>query len=623
MVGPFKRPTSGGNLEARIAALSARGARNAPDGIPEPAIPEDAVNGAAVNGTSAVNGAVSDAVAASNGAAAAGPAVASDILARPPAELPAAAPEPAVSPSGAEESPESAERDALAALCDQVVAQLSLEIPPEIRNSFGRREWAKIVEVAVQTQLARNAIEIGSLQQRDLVTAIMQKLRNQAPPQSTELRGDANARREAADPGGSRRRAVVETAKLQIQPLVLEHMDVAAAATMPRAAFEGQLTSWVRDLLNETKIQLNYVEQRELVDSLIADMLGLGPLEPLLADETVTDIMVNGPKQVYVERRGKLELTEVQFRDDQHVMNVATKIVTRIGRRVDESQPLVDARLADGSRVNIIIPPLAIDGPSISIRKFSKKSITLDIMAQQGNISPAMAILLKIAARSRLNILISGGTGSGKTTLLNALSRMIDAAERTVTIEDAAELQLQQPHVVRLETRPPNIEGTGEITMRDLVRNALRMRPDRIILGEIRGAEALDVLQAMNTGHDGSMSTIHANRPREALTRLENMVGMTGINLPARAVRTQIASAVNLIVQISRMRDGMRRVVQITEVVGMEGDVITTQDLFTFQFQGETTDGKLRGVFKSAGVRPNFLPRAEYFGLDRALLEVI
>ncbi len=620
MVGPFKRSSPAGSLEARIAALSARGARPAADGAPEPTAPEEAVNGTALGeGGAALNGAtVPDQVVIANGAAA------------PPASDPRArllpepvAPEPAA--SGAEEASEAVEDDALAALRDQVTAQLSLEIPPEIRKSFGRREWAKIVEAAVQTQLARSEIEIGAMQQRDLVTAIMQRLRSQAPPQSAESRDDSPTRREPGDAGSGRRpnRTIVETAKLQIQPLVLEHMDVAAAATMPRAAFEGQLTSWVKDLLNETKIQLNYVEQRELVDSLIADMLGLGPLEPLIEDETVTDIMVNGAKQVYVERRGKLELTDVSFRDDQHVMNVATKIVTRIGRRIDESRPLVDARLADGSRVNIIIPPLAIDGPSISIRKFSKKSITLDIMAQQGNISPAMAILLKIAARSRLNILISGGTGSGKTTLLNALSRMIDAVERTVTIEDAAELQLQQPHVVRLETRPPNIEGTGEITMRELVRNALRMRPDRIILGEIRGAEALDVLQAMNTGHDGSMSTIHANRPREALTRLENMVGMTGINLPARAVRTQIAAAVNLIVQISRMRDGMRRIVQVTEIVGMEGDVITTQDLFTFQFQGETTDGKLRGVFKSAGVRPYFLPRAEYYGLDRALLEVI
>ncbi|HTE98746.1 MAG TPA: CpaF family protein, partial [Bradyrhizobium sp.] len=376
-------------------------------------------------------------------------------------------------------------------------------------------------------------------------------------------------------------------------------------------------------LLAETKIQLNFVEQRELVDSLIADMLGLGPLEPLIADETVNDIMVNGPKQVYVERRGKLELTDVQFRDDAHLMNVATKIVTRVGRRIDEARPLVDARLPDGSRVNIIIPPLALDGASISIRKFSKKSITLDTMAAGASISPAMATVLKIAARTRLNILISGGTGSGKTTLLNALSRMIDSTERTVTIEDAAELQLQQPHVVRLETRTANLEGTGEITMRDLLKNALRMRPDRIIIGECRGEEALDMLQAMNTGHDGSMSTIHANTPREALTRLENMIGMAGINLPSRAVRTQIASAIHMICQVNRMRDGHRRITHIIEVVGMEGDIITTQELFTYQFQGEGSDGKLRGSFASSGIRPAFLPRAEYFGLDRALLEVI
>ncbi|MBV8653089.1 MAG: CpaF family protein, partial [Alphaproteobacteria bacterium] len=356
---------------------------------------------------------------------------------------------------------------------------------------------------------------------------------------------------------------------------------------------------------------------------LIADMLGLGPLEPLIEDETVSDIMVNGAHQVYVERRGKLELTGVKFRDDDHVMNVATKIVTRIGRRIDESTPLVDARLADGSRVNIIIPPLAIDGPSVSIRKFSKKSITLDIMGKQNNMSLAMVQVLKIAARARLNILISGGTGSGKTTLLNAMSQMIDTEERIVTIEDAAELQLQQPHVVRLETRPPNLEGKGEITMRDLLKNALRMRPDRIIVGEIRGAEAMDMLQAMNTGHDGSLGTIHANRPREALTRLENMIGMTGINLPSKAVRTQIAAAVNMIVQVSRMRDGVRRITHVMEIVGMEGDVITTQDLFNYKFEGEQADGKLAGSFISAGLRPHFTPRAEYYGLDRALLEAI
>jgi pilus assembly protein CpaF len=333
--------------------------------------------------------------------------------------------------------------------------------------------------------------------------------------------------------------------------------------------------------------------------------------------------MVNGAKQVYVERRGKLELTDAVFRDNAHVMSIATRIVSAIGRRIDESTPLVDARLPDGSRVNIIIPPLAIDGPSISIRKFSKKTIDLDVMARQHNISRAMATVLKIASRCRLNILISGGTGSGKTTLLNALSQMIDTDERIVTIEDAAELQLQQPHVVRLETRPPSLEGRGEITMRDLVKNALRMRPDRIILGEIRGAEAIDMLQAMNTGHDGSLGTIHANRPREALTRLENMVGMSGINLPSRAVRTQIAAAVHMILQVSRMRDGVRRVTSITEVVGMEGEVITTQELFSYKFEGTGADGMLKGSFVSAGLRPHFTPRAEYFGLDRLLLEAV
>jgi pilus assembly protein CpaF len=333
--------------------------------------------------------------------------------------------------------------------------------------------------------------------------------------------------------------------------------------------------------------------------------------------------MVNGAKQVYVERRGKLELTGVAFRDNAHVMSIATRIVTQVGRRIDESTPLVDARLQDGSRVNIITPPLALDGPTISIRKFSKKGITLDVMSRQKNISAAMATVLKIAARSRLNILISGGTGSGKTTLLNAMSQMIDPGERIVTIEDAAELQLQQPHVVRLETRPSNLEGKGEISIRDLVKNALRMRPDRIILGEIRGAEAMDMLQAMNTGHDGSLSTVHANRPREALTRLENMVGIGGVNLPSRAIRQQIAAAVNLIVQISRMRDGIRRVVSVTEIVGMEGDVITTQDLFTYQYEGQLNDGSLKGSFVSSGLRPHFMTRAEYFGLDRALLEAV
>ncbi len=419
------------------------------------------------------------------------------------------------------------------------------------------------------------------------------------------------------------RNASIADAVPRIYPLAIQRIDTEVAAKLERDELARQLTDVVSEIIVELKLQLNHAEQKKLVTLLLDDMLGLGPIEPLLADESVTDIMVNGPKRVYVERKGKLELTDISFRDNAHVMGVATRIVTLVGRRVDESNPLVDARLLDGSRVNIIVPPLAIDGPTISIRKYSKKSITLDIMARQLNISPQMAAVLKIAARSRLNILISGGTGSGKTTLLNAMSQMIDTTERIVTIEDAAELQLQQPHVVRLETRPANLEGRGEISMRDLLKNALRMRPDRIILGEIRSAEALDMLQAMNTGHDGSLSTIHANRPREALTRLENLVGMAGVQLPPKAVRQQIAAAVHLVLQISRMRDGIRRVTQVTEIVGMEGDVITTQDLFNFQYEGETPDGKLKGTFVSAGLRPHFITRAEYYGLDKALLEAI
>jgi pilus assembly protein CpaF len=528
---------------------------------------------------------------------------------RPRPTLPAQpeAPTPAPTPDAAS-SLDAKLADARA----QLAARLGAEIRPERRSLLSRGELAKLVDAAVQAYFVRNSVNADPLARRDLVTSILQELLS---PGTTDPDAVGNRR--------SPHRALVESAKAQIQPLVLEHMDVAAAAEMPRPAFEAQLTGWVKELLAETKIQLNFAEQRELVESLIADMLGLGPLEPLMSDETITDIMVNGPRQVYIERKGKLELADIHFRDDQHVMNVATKIVTRVGRRIDEAKPLVDARLEDGSRVNIIIPPLALDGPSISIRKFSKKTITLDIMAQTGSISAPMATVLKIAARCRLNILISGGTGSGKTTLLNAMSRMIDPAERTVTIEDAAELQLQQPHVVRLETRPPNLEGSGEITMRDLLKNALRMRPDRIIIGECRGEEALDMLQAMNTGHDGSMSTIHANNPREALTRLENMISMGAYNLPSKAMRTQIASAVHLICQVNRMRDGARRVTHIVEVVGMEGDVITTQELFSYQFQGETGEGRLRGSFVPSGIRPAFLPRAEYFGLDRALLEAI
>jgi pilus assembly protein CpaF len=438
------------------------------------------------------------------------------------------------------------------------------------------------------------------------------------PWQSTPPKSDA-----AEKSASGLSRSKVEQARRAVQPLVMGRIDLAAAVSLPRKELVRQLEGVVGELLGEHRIQLNRPEQADLVYQIVNDMMGLGPLEPLLEDDAITDIMINGPKQVYIEKKGKLDLTGVTFEDNAHLLNICNRIVSRVGRRVDEASPICDARLLDGSRVNIIIPPLAIDGPSVSIRKFGKRQIGFDQMVQQGNISPAMATVLRVAARCRLNLVVSGGTGSGKTTLLNALSGMIDNGERVVTIEDAAELRMQQPHVVRLETRPANLEGNGEVDMRALVKNALRMRPDRIILGEVRGPEAIDLLQAMNTGHDGSMGTLHANRPREALTRLENMVTMGASNLPPKAIRSQIAGSLQLIVQISRMRDGVRRITHITEVIGMEGEVVITQDLFTYEFKGEATDGGLSGTFKSSGLRPHFLPRAAYYGLDKVLMEAV
>ncbi len=520
----------------------------------------------------------------------------------------------------------------LQAALERVLPAARERFDPVVAARQARRDLASDVEYLLAEVLDTDFERMERKETRDLITMVINAiLEDHTAETSSEESSDAaplqppvsDTPTEVVGSKEDQKNAIVEEAKEHIQPILVERIDVTAASQLPRGELARQVGELVGDILVEEKIRLNLIEQRDLITMLLNDMLGLGPLEPLLSDEAITDILVNGPKQIYVEKKGKLTLTDVTFRDNAHVMSIATRIVTRVGRRIDESQPLVDARLEDGSRVNVIAPPLAIDGTSISIRKFSKMKITLDKMAEQGNVSPSLCQVLKIASAARLNILISGGTGSGKTTLLNALSQMIDHGERIVTIEDAAELQLQQPHVVRLETRPANLEGEGEITMRDLVKNSLRMRPDRIILGEMRGSEAIDVLQAMNTGHDGSMCTIHANRPREALTRLENMVGMAGINLPSKAIRTQIASAVQMIVQVSRMRDGMRRVTSVMEVVGMEGDVITTQDLFNYEFQGENTDGILVGEYKSSGLRPAFTPRAEYFGLDRALLEAM
>jgi pilus assembly protein CpaF len=395
-------------------------------------------------------------------------------------------------------------------------------------------------------------------------------------------------------------------------------MDPVAVASTPPDRLELEVERLIAEIATERRIQLNGREQRSLASDLVHDMLGLGPLEILLEDDTIADIMVNGPNRVFIERLGKVVPSSAKFRDTAHLSSICQRIAAAVGRRIDESSPMVDARLKDGSRVNIVFPPLALDGPYLSIRKFGRKAIDFNKLVEFGALTNQVARILEIAGRSRLNVIISGGTGSGKTTLLNAMSRMIDPAERVVTVEDAAELQLQQPHVVRLETRPPSLEGRGEITQRDLVRNALRMRPDRIIIGEVRSGEAFDMLQAMNTGHDGSMSTVHANTTRDALTRIENMVQMGNMGLPSRAIRTQIVGAVHMIVQVERQRDGGRRVIQVTEVCGMEGEVVILNDIFQWEMEGEGPDGRLRGRYKVSRARPNFLTRLSYFGLERA-----
>lgn len=401
-----------------------------------------------------------------------------------------------------------------------------------------------------------------------------------------------------------------------VREALFQRINVSAAVLGGREVMARQLRPVVGEIVVQKRLRLSRLEQDQLVERLLDDMFGLGPIEPLLTDPTINDILINGPKQVYVERAGKLVLTDVTFTDNDQLVNVAQRIAASVGRRVDEASPLVDARLADGSRVNIVVPPLALNGACVSIRKFARHRIGFQQMVESRNLSLGMARLLEIAGRIRLNVIISGGTGSGKTTLLNAMSGTIAHDQRVVTIEDAAELQLQQPHVVRLETRPASLEGTGMIDQRQLVVNALRMRPDRIILGETRGPEAFDVLQAMNTGHDGSMTTVHANTARDALIRIENMVISGQPNLPIRFVRAQIVSAVHLIVQVARMRDGVRRVTQIVEVAGVEGDVVVTQDLYRFVADGGGPNEPIRGRFVSSGLRPLFVERAREYGLE-------
>ncbi|WP_371396120.1 CpaF family protein [Fretibacter rubidus] len=412
--------------------------------------------------------------------------------------------------------------------------------------------------------------------------------------------------------------------KATIFNALFETIDVSALAGMQSDKAREEIRTIVDEIIAIRNVRLSVAEQNQLITEICDDILGYGPLEPLLARDDIADIMVNGAKHVFIETNGKMEKTNIRFRDNQQLMNICQRIVSQVGRRVDEASPICDARLLDGSRVNVIAPPLAIDGPALTIRKFKKDSLRLEDLVNFKSISPAGAKVLEIIGACQCNIVISGGTGSGKTTLLNCLTSFIHPDERIVTCEDSAELQLQQPHVVRLETRPPNLEGKGKITMTDLVKNCLRMRPERIIVGEVRGPEAFDLLQAMNTGHDGSMGTLHANSPREALSRLESMITMGGFSLPAKTIREMITGSVDIIVQAARLRDGSRRITRITEVLGMEGDVIVTQDLLVYEMDGEDADGKIIGSHKSTGIaRPAFWDRARYFNLEKQLAEAL
>lgn len=415
----------------------------------------------------------------------------------------------------------------------------------------------------------------------------------------------------------------IASLRMAIYNALMLRIDPNATINMSAPELQQETENFIVHFVSSQGIQLNRREQRQIATDIVNDMIGFGPLEAVLQDDQVTDVMVNAPDTVYVERKGKLEKSSVIFRDESHVLQIAQRIASKVGRRVDESSPMVDARLPDGSRVNIIIAPVSLNGTVISIRKFSKRAIDINQMIRQKNISSKIAEFLQIATTCRLNTIVSGGTGSGKTTLLNAISHMIDPGERIVTIEDAAELRLEQPHVVRLETRPSNIEGEGAISIRDLVRNALRMRPDRIVVGEVRGSETVDMLQAMNTGHDGSMSTIHANKAIEALLRLENMITMSDAGIPSKVIRAQIASGVDLIVHVQRMRDGVRRINEIIEVVDLEGEDIIIQPLFKFEFTTEDSDGFLKGEFVPQKVMPSFIEKARYFGLEQKLKKLM
>ncbi|MES2729110.1 MAG: CpaF family protein [Pseudomonadota bacterium] len=415
----------------------------------------------------------------------------------------------------------------------------------------------------------------------------------------------------------------LQRARTRIWSDLRDGIDLKALAKMDAKAARDEISAAVAEIARFRVLDLTPLELTQIARECGDDMLGFGPLETLLDEDGIADIMINGPETVYIEKNGKISRTEVKFRDNQHLVTICQRIVGAIGRRVDESSPICDARLPDGSRVNVIIPPLAVDGACMTIRKFRKEKLTLEKLIEYGSITPTCAKMIMAVGRCRVNVLVSGGTGSGKTTMLNCLTRYIESGERIVTCEDACELQLQQPHVVRLETRPANLEGVGEVTMRDLVRNCLRMRPERIIVGEVRGPEAFDLLQAMNTGHDGSMGTVHANNPREAISRMENMIAMGNLSIPTLAIREQIASAVNVIIQVQRLRDGSRKVTHVSEITGMEGDVVTMQDLIVLDYLGEEKDGRLITRQRATGMRPKFFDKARQYGVEQLVLDAM
>ena len=446
----------------------------------------------------------------------------------------------------------------------------------------------------------------------------IRKPQDEATPEETATRTEQDRKLMTVGDAGAFAATAVDLhtdLKVELHQRLLGLINLSALDKMSRAQIEEEAGGIVLEELDKQRHALNHVERRQLVDDVLDELLGLGPLEPLLKDATITDILVNGANCVFVERYGVLEPSPVRFKDERHLIRIIQKIVSAVGRRVDESSPMVDARLADGSRVNAVVPPLALDGALLSIRKFAKIPISMARLVEIGSVPAQVSDVMKAVVAARLNVLISGGTGSGKTTMLNALSAFIDNRERIVTIEDSAELQMQQEHVARLETRPANIEGKGEIAQRDLVKNALRMRPDRIIVGEVRSGEAFDMLQAMNTGHDGSMTTVHANNPRDALSRVEQMIGMSGIDIPARSARAQIASAIHVVIQVARLSDGRRKLTSLAELSGMEGDVITMQEIFRYRQTGISSDGIVQGRFEATGIRPRFLEQVMAHGV--------